>query len=120
MGTAVVERWWQDLFDIKNGDQSESDRQIRYGRLRAEFLDQYLLENLDFARLVIAARERQYEDERPHSSLGGLTLARRGIGALTLAEASKKQGAVDWLKRNGAETMVEVPNKKELLSEAPK
>lgn len=43
------------------------------GRLRAECLDQNLFENLDLATLVIAAWKKQYENERPHSSLGGLT-----------------------------------------------
>lgn len=42
------------------------------GRFRAECLDQNLFENLDVARLFIAKWKREYENVRPHSSLGGL------------------------------------------------
>lgn len=41
-------------------------------RFRTECLDQNLFENLDFARLFISDWKRQYENIRPHSSLGGL------------------------------------------------
>ena len=43
------------------------------GRFRAECLDRNLFENLDAARIFISQWKRQYENERPHSSLGGLT-----------------------------------------------
>lgn len=42
------------------------------GRFRAECLDQNLFENLDSAGLYIKAWKREYENIRPHSSLGGL------------------------------------------------
>ena len=41
-------------------------------RFRAECLDRNLFENLDAAGLFIAAWRREYENVRPHSSLGGL------------------------------------------------
>jgi len=41
-------------------------------RFRAECLDQNLFENLDVAKLFISAWKREYENVRPHSSLGGL------------------------------------------------
>lgn len=43
------------------------------GRFRTECLNQHLFENLDAARLFISDWKRQYETERPHSSLGGKT-----------------------------------------------
>lgn len=43
------------------------------GRFRAECLDRNLFETLDAARLFIEAWRVQYENERPHSSLKGLT-----------------------------------------------
>jgi putative transposase len=43
------------------------------GRFREECLDRNLFENLDHARLFIAAWKREYETVRPHSGLGGLT-----------------------------------------------
>lgn len=43
------------------------------GRFRAECLDRNLFETLDAARLFIEAWRVQYENERPHSSLNGLT-----------------------------------------------
>lgn len=41
-------------------------------RFRAECLDQNLFENLDAAGLFIRAWKREYENIRPHSSLGGI------------------------------------------------
>lgn len=43
------------------------------GRFREECLDRNLFENLDHARLFIAAWKREYETVRPHSGLGGLS-----------------------------------------------
>lgn len=42
-------------------------------RFRAECLDRNLFETLDAARLFIEAWRAQYENERPHSSLNGMT-----------------------------------------------
>lgn len=43
------------------------------GRFREECLDRNLFENLDHARLFIAAWKREYENVRPHSGLNGMT-----------------------------------------------
>lgn len=42
------------------------------GKFRSECLDRNLFENLDVARLFIGAWKREYEEVRPHSSLGGI------------------------------------------------
>ena len=45
------------------------------GRLRDECLNEHLFDNLTHARRIIAAWKADYNHERPHSSLGGLTPA---------------------------------------------
>lgn len=45
------------------------------GKLREGCLDRNLFENLDSAGLFIRMWKREYETERPHDSLGGLTPA---------------------------------------------
>ena len=43
------------------------------GRLRDECLNEHLFDSLPDARQLIGAWRRDYNHERPHSSLGGLT-----------------------------------------------
>jgi len=42
-------------------------------RFREECLNRNLFANLDHARLFISQWKREYEERRPHSSLGGMT-----------------------------------------------
>lgn len=43
------------------------------GRLRDECLNEHLFMNLDHARQIIERWRREYNEERPKKSLGGLT-----------------------------------------------
>jgi len=49
------------------------------GRMRDELLNETLFLSLDHARVVIAAWAEDYNQERPHSSLGYETPAALGV-----------------------------------------
>jgi putative transposase len=63
------------------------------GRLRDEFLNEHWFTSLAHARAVIEAWRREYNDERPKRSLGGLTPAQYAkqlaIKAVTMPDDSK-------------------------------
>ena len=63
------------------------------GRLRDECLNEHWFTSLPHARTVIEAWRREYNEERPKKSLGGLTPAQYAkqlaITAVTMPEDSK-------------------------------
>ncbi len=63
------------------------------GRLRDEWLNEHWFTSLSHARAVIETWRRDYNDERPKKSLGGLTPAQYAkqlaFKAVTMPEDSK-------------------------------
>jgi transposase InsO family protein len=63
------------------------------GRLRDECLNEHWFTSLDHAKRVIETWRREYNEERPKRSLGGLTptqyAKRLAIKAVTMPEGSK-------------------------------
>jgi len=63
------------------------------GRLRDECLNEHWFTSLEHARVVIEAWRREYNEERPKKSLGGLTPAQHAkqlaVKAVTIPENSK-------------------------------
>jgi len=45
------------------------------GRMRDEYLNEHLFDNMNHARNLIAAWRNDFNHHRPHSGLAGLTLA---------------------------------------------
>ena len=79
------------------------------GRLRDELLNETLFRSLPQARVVLEAWRRDYNAERPHSSLGWLTplafAAHWQVPSAQRARAlSQSEGFAPWPVASGAES----------------
>ena len=81
------------------------------GRLRDECLNETLFTSLPQARAVLAAWQRDYNEVRPHSSLGGLTPASIRLPSCAPASRPLRAGCAGGLRpvltqavRDGADT----------------
>ncbi len=79
------------------------------GRMRDELLNETLFPSLDHARVVIAAWAEDYNQERPHSSLGHETVRRSPTelheqwhASLSLTGSATQAIARPAFMRNGA------------------
>ncbi|AJK47748.1 transposase [Burkholderia plantarii] len=64
------------LFLIEPGEPNQNaDIESFNGRFRDECLDEHWFTSLSHTKVPIEARRREYDDERPRKSLGGLTPA---------------------------------------------
>jgi len=79
------------------------------GRLRDELLNETLFRSMPHARVVLESWRRDYNTERPHSSLGWqtpLTFAAHwhGASAQRASALSQSEGFAPWPVASGAET----------------
>ncbi len=99
--------WKIELLHIQPGKPTQNGRVESFnGRLRDEFLNVSWFQNLFDAKRKIAAWKREYNEERPHSSLGYLT---PNEYAARLARASCGNDGGEAALENAEERVSHIP-----------
>jgi putative transposase len=71
------------------------------GRFRDECLNEHWFTSMAHARVIVEAWRREYNEERPKKSLGGLTPAAYGVAPLTRTDYCSVSGVKNESKKRG-------------------